>query len=96
VINRINTYTQLIDSLDFQKIFSQLIHNKRNILSNFELLISSNNPTRPLDKGFALLRHKGIIIKVDEPISKFKSVEIIRKFDSANAKIEKISPKELF
>ncbi|MEJ5244610.1 MAG: exodeoxyribonuclease VII large subunit [Bacteroidota bacterium] len=96
VINKINTYTQMIDSLDFQKIFSQLIQNKRNILSNLELMISSNNPTRPLDKGFALLRHKGIIIKVDEPISKFKSVEIIRKFDSANAKIEKISPKELF
>jgi len=96
VINKINTYTQMIDSLDFPKIFSQLIQNKRNILSNLELLISSNNPTRPLDKGFALLRHKGIIIKVDEPISKFKSVEIIRKFDSANAKIEKISPKELF
>lgn len=96
VVNKINTYIQMIDSFDFQKLFSQLIQNKRNILSNLELLISSNNPIRPLDKGFALLRHKGTIIKVDEPISNFKSVEIVRKFDSAYAKIQKIFPKELF
>jgi len=96
MIGKINTYYQTIDLLDFQKLFSQIIQNKRNVLSNLELQISSNNPVRPLDKGFALLRHQGRIIKVDEPISKFKSVDIIRKFDSANVKIEKIFPKELF
>ncbi|HPU24524.1 MAG TPA: exodeoxyribonuclease VII large subunit, partial [Candidatus Kapabacteria bacterium] len=96
IANKINTFNQTIDSIDLQKLVSQLIQNKRNVLSNLELQISSNNPVRPLDKGFALLRHKGRIIKADEPISNFKSVQIIRKFDSADAKIINILPKELF
>jgi len=94
--DRLAFYNQLLDSINLDKLMLNKIQSVKNRLYYYETVISSYNPSLPLDRGFALLKHKGKIINVDEPISGFKNVEIIRKFDTAKAKIEQVLPKSLF
>lgn len=89
-------YNQLLDTINYKKQINVKIQDVKNRLSNYETIISSFNPSLPLDRGFALLQYKGKIINVDEPISRFKKIEIIRKIDTSSAKIEQVYPKSLF
>ncbi len=95
---KINVYHQMID--DFE------LRNKNNIMNNLTNLKSRINslqshcrslyPLAPLDKGFAMLMHNGKIIGNEDSLEKLRKIEIRRKDETAEARIIKILPKQLF
>lgn len=98
VKDKIRQYVQLLDSTDLsgKKILTSNIKTSRNKVEYYQKLLSSFHPLSPLSRGFAVVRSGGEIIKPDVPLSKFKKVEILRKYDAATVKIEKIYPPDLF
>lgn len=95
---KINMYNQMID--DFELRNKNNVSNCiSNLLSRIDSLRShcrSLYPLAPLDKGFAMLVHNGRAIRNEDSIGKMRKIEIKRKNETAEARVIKILPKQLF
>lgn len=79
-------------TLDYKSNYMNSLSNnyfKNNIknLSSLEKRLQSNNPTLPLNKGYAMLKSNNQFIENNISLNEFNSIEIIRKNEIINVKI---------
>ena len=77
----------------------RIIEDRKKELDYKTELLKKTNPSIPLDKGYAILKHNGHLIGINEKLSNYKIIDIIRKNDTSKAKIEQpknINMEELF
>lgn len=93
--DRVNYAIQQLDDLEerfftgFKRYFT-LTNDKLTNLTNH---LKSLNPMNPLEKGYALLKHKGRLIEINESVGKFRKIEILRKDETVEVKIENVKPR---
>lgn len=98
LLDQIKLNYQQIDEYDLR--IQQNIKHK--LTSSFQKLDSLEShcrslaPLAPLGRGFAILKHQGKIISNSNSLVEFKNVEILRENETAEVKIIKILPKNLF
>ena len=91
LLEKIYNKYQNIDSITsfIQQIMNNIIKLKKlkleKLITNCEL----SNPIKPLDRGFALLKHNNIIINNYTPLTNFKTIDIVRKQDITKVKVLK-------
>lgn len=96
MLNKIAYISQFLDTIDLQRLIFQKFQTLKNHFLHSSVLINSYNPLLPLDRGFAYLQNKNQILTNDDSLSRYNSIEIIRKYEKATAKITNVSSKSLF
>jgi exodeoxyribonuclease VII large subunit len=66
----------------------RIIDDRKQALEFKTELLKKSNPSMPLDKGYAMLKHNGHLIGLNEKLSNYKIIDIIRKDETIKAKIE--------
>jgi exodeoxyribonuclease VII large subunit len=96
--SRINYEIQRSDNLEdkIKKSFKYNFNNLKAKLNNLENTIKLSDPKRPLQKGYALLKKGDQVIGKKESIKDFKEFEIHRLNETAQVKLKKVFPKEMF
>lgn len=96
--SRINFEIQRADNLEdtIKKSFKFKFDKIKTHINNLESLIKLSDPKRPLQKGYALLKKGDKVIGSKESIKEFKDFEIHRLNETAQVKLKKVFPKEMF
>lgn len=96
--NRINYEIQRSDNFEerIKKGFKYSFNNSKVKLNSLENTIKLSDPKRPLKKGYALLKKGDKVIGKKESIKDFKEFEIHRLNETAQVKLKKLFPKEMF
>jgi exodeoxyribonuclease VII large subunit len=91
--DRVAYYRQYLDELDerFHNVSTRFLQRRREILENNARHLALLNPMEPLERGYALLKHKDKLLDNSVSLSKFKSIEVIRKEETAVVRVEKIN-----
>lgn len=71
-----------------QSTINRNLDNKNKKLEYLTEILKKSNPNLPLEKGFAIIKHNGKIINLEQPLTDFKIIEIKRLNETVNAKIE--------
>lgn len=71
-----------------QTTINRNLDNKNKKLDYLTEILKKSNPNLPLEKGFAIIKHNGKIINLEQSLTDFKFIEIQRKNETVNAKIE--------
>lgn len=71
-----------------QSTINRNIDNKNKKLAYLTEILKKSNPNLPLEKGFAIIKHNGKIINLEQSLTDYKFIEIQRKNEIVNAKIE--------
>lgn len=71
-----------------QSTINRNLDNKNKKLEYLTEILKKSNPNLPLEKGFAIIKHNGKIINLEQPLTDFKIIEIQRLNETVNAKIE--------
>lgn len=66
----------------------RIIEDRKQALEFKTELLKKSNPSMPLDKGYAMLKHNGHLIGLNEKLSNYKIIDIVRKDETIKAKIE--------
>lgn len=66
----------------------RIIDDRKQALEFKTELLKKSNPSMPLDKGYAMLKHNGHLIGLNEKLSHYKIIDIVRKDETIKAKIE--------
>ncbi len=66
----------------------RIIDDRKQALEFKTELLKKSNPSMPLDKGYAMLKHNGHLIGLNEKLSNYKIIDIVRKDETIKAKIE--------
>ncbi|MGB9701165.1 MAG: exodeoxyribonuclease VII large subunit [Candidatus Kapaibacteriota bacterium] len=86
---RIHFYNQRID--DSQSQIEYILQNnikvEKNKLNSLSFSLESLHPNKPLDKGYALIKHKNKYLKITEAPILNQELEIIRKYDKTKVKV---------
>ncbi len=95
---RIGTIKRQTDEYESRMInrIKQIIASYKQKLMFLEQRRASLYPLSPLRKGFAVVRAEGKIVPVQDSLAHYKKVEIIREMETAEAKIIKVLPKDMF
>lgn len=98
LIDKIRTYSQRVDENEYriENNINNTLKNLRHRLQSLESHCRSLEPLAPMKRGFALIRSKGRIVKADETLKDHRKVEVLRENETAEARITKILPKQLF
>jgi exodeoxyribonuclease VII large subunit len=72
------------------KSLHRVLKDKKNVLFSLQSRARSIHPLLPLQRGFALLKSGGKIVKNSESLAGFKNIEIVRHNETAIAGIEKV------
>jgi exodeoxyribonuclease VII large subunit len=91
--DRVAYYRQYLDELDerFHNVSTRFLQRSREILENNARHLALLNPMEPLERGYALLKHKDKLLDNSVSLSKFKSIEVIRKEETAVVRVEKVN-----
>jgi exodeoxyribonuclease VII large subunit len=91
--DRVAYYRQYLDELDerFHNVSTRFLLRSREILENNARHLALLNPMEPLERGYALLKHKDKLLDNSVSLSKFKSIEVIRKEETAVVRVEKVN-----
>jgi exodeoxyribonuclease VII large subunit len=91
--DRVAYYRQYLDELDerFHNVSTRFLQRRREILENNARHLALLNPMEPLERGYALLKHKDKLLDNSVSLSKFKSIEVIRKEETAVVRVEKVN-----
>jgi len=91
--DRVAYYRQYLDELEerFHNVSTRFLQRRREILENNSRHLALLNPMEPLERGYALLKHKDKLLDNSVSLSKFKTIEIIRKEETAIVRVEKIN-----
>ena len=91
--DRVAYYRQYLDELDerFHNVSTRFLQRRREILENNARHLALLNPMEPLERGYALLKHKDKLLDDSVSLSKFKSIEVIRKEETAVVRVEKVN-----
>ncbi|MGB9772216.1 MAG: exodeoxyribonuclease VII large subunit [Candidatus Kapaibacteriota bacterium] len=93
--DKVNFSAQLLDDLEerLRLNFDRFLKMQRYNIEHTFRHLKSLNPALPLEKGYALLKHKDRIIDSSETLAKFKKLEILRKDEMASVRIENVKPR---
>lgn len=96
--DKINLYNQRLDdsTYNLQRIMKSKVESTRQKVEANSFICRSLNPQAPLEKGYAMLKYNGQIIDNNRSLLKFKQIEIVRKNETAVAKIEGLKQDSLF
>jgi exodeoxyribonuclease VII large subunit len=91
--DRVAYYRQYLDELDerFHNVSTRFLQRRREILENNSRHLALLNPMEPLERGYSLLKHKDKLLDNSVSLSKFKSIEVIRKEETAVVRVEKVN-----
>ncbi|MCA6519081.1 MAG: exodeoxyribonuclease VII large subunit, partial [Pseudanabaena sp. M110S1SP2A07QC] len=78
---------------EMQKSLVRHLHQSKTKLEGITAHLRSLHPLSPLQRGFALLRSGDRILSNDDSLTEFDKVEIVRRSEIAQAKIEKVIDK---
>lgn len=67
----------------------RIVENHKKNLGYWDTILQKSNPSLPLEKGYAILKHKDHIISVNEKLSQYSSIEVLRKNEEVVVKIVK-------
>jgi exodeoxyribonuclease VII large subunit len=96
--DKINFYNQRLDdsTINMQRIVKGEIQSIKQKIESNTFICRSLNPQAPLDKGYAILKFNGQIIDNNKSLLKYKQIEIVRKNETAVAKVEGLKQDSLF
>jgi exodeoxyribonuclease VII large subunit len=96
--DKINFYNQRLDdsTINMQRIMKGKMQAFRQKIDSNTFICRSLNPQLPLDKGYAILKFNDKIIDNTKSLLKYKQIEIIRKNETAIAKVEGLKQDTLF
>ncbi|MGI6369932.1 MAG: exodeoxyribonuclease VII large subunit [Ignavibacteria bacterium] len=91
IMDKIYNHHQLLDNTEIllNKNIVNYLEIKKQIFEKLAGQCKTLAPLSPIDRGFALLKSNDRIIKKNEKLVDFDTVEIIRKLDKTFAKIQK-------
>ncbi|HPI20198.1 MAG TPA: exodeoxyribonuclease VII large subunit [Candidatus Kapabacteria bacterium] len=87
ILDRLKVQQQRIDEFQIrlERTEKRLIESKKQKINGLNSHLLSLNPYSPLNKGYALLKHKEHFINLNESLKKYDEFEIIRKNEIVNA-----------
>jgi exodeoxyribonuclease VII large subunit len=90
--DRLHDRAQQLDEAerDMQKSLVRHLHQSKTKLEGITAHLRSLHPLSPLQRGFALLRSGDRLLSNDDSLTEFDKVEIVRRSEIAQAKIEKV------
>jgi exodeoxyribonuclease VII large subunit len=93
--DRLHDRAQRLDEADrdMQKSLTRHLRQSHTKLDSITAHLRSLHPLSPLQRGFALLRHDNRTIGNEDSLADFDKVEIVRRSEIAQAKIEKVTEK---
>ncbi|MEI6090230.1 MAG: exodeoxyribonuclease VII large subunit [bacterium] len=96
--DKINFYNQRLDdsTINMQRIVKGKIQSVKQKIESNTFICRSLNPQAPLEKGYAILKYNGQIIDNNKSLLKYKQIEIVRKNETAVAKVEGLKQDSLF
>lgn len=91
--DRVGNYKQYLDEIDerFRNTFFRYIERCKLQIDNISRSLELLNPFEPLERGYALLKHNGTLLDNDISLIKYKTIEIIRKDETAVVKIARVN-----
>ncbi len=93
--DRLHDRAQQLDEAerDMQKSLVRHLHQSKTKLEGITAHLRSLHPLSPLQRGFALLKSGDRLLSNDDSLAEFDKVEIVRRSEIAQAKIEKVIDK---
>ena len=93
--DRLHDRAQQLDEAEheMQKSLVRHLHQSKTKLEGITAHLRSLHPLSPLQRGFALLRSGDRLLSNDDSLTEFDKVEIVRRSEIAQAKIEKVIDK---
>jgi exodeoxyribonuclease VII large subunit len=93
--DRLHDRAQQLDEAerDMQKFLVRHLHQSKTKLEGITAHLRSLHPLSPLQRGFALLKSGDRLLGNDDSLTEFDKVEIVRRSEIAQAKIEKVIDK---
>ena len=93
--DRLHDRAQQLDEAerDMQKSLVRHLHQSKAKLEGITAHLRSLHPLSPLQRGFALLKSGDRLLSNDDSLTEFDKVEIVRRSETAQAKIEKVIAK---
>lgn len=96
--DKINLYNQRLDdsTINMQRIVKGKVQSIKQKIDSNAFICRSLNPQLPLEKGYAILKYNDKIIDNNKSLLKYKQIEIVRKNETAVAKVEGLKQESLF
>ena len=93
--DRLHDRAQQLDEAEreMQKSLVRHLHQSKTKLEGITAHLRSLHPLSPLQRGFALLKSGDRLLSNDDSLTEFDKVEIVRRSEIAQAKIEKVIDK---
>lgn len=95
--DRLHDRAQQLDEAEqtMQKALVRHLRQSSNKLESITAHLRSLHPLSPLQRGFALLRSGDRLLSNEDSLAEFDTVEIVRRSEIAQAKIERVSDKKV-
>lgn len=96
--DKINLSNQRLDdsTINMQRIVKGKVQSIKQKIDSNAFICRSLNPQLPLEKGYAILKYNDKIIDNNKSLLKYKQIEIVRKNETAVAKVEGLKQESLF